>query len=36
MYCMRKAMHETVDDLPLAQQLLNALDQLATHMINTK
>lgn len=36
MYCMRKAMFKTVDDLALAQKLLTALDQLAEHMINTK
>ena len=36
MYCMRKAMFKTVDDITLAQQLLEALDQLASHMVNTK
>ena len=36
MYCMRKAMFKTVDDMALAQQLLQALDQLAEHMINSK
>ena len=36
MYCMRKAMFKTVDDTALAQQLLEALDQLAEHMINSK
>jgi hemoglobin len=36
MYCMRKAMHQTVDDFTLAQQLLSSLDQLAEHMVNTK
>ena len=36
MYCMRKAMFETVEDIQLAQQLLDALDQLAEHMINSK
>lgn len=34
MYCMRKAMLENVADLTLAQRLLDALDQLAEHMIN--
>jgi hemoglobin len=33
---MRKAMFQTVDDMALAQQLLQALDQLAEHMINSK
>ena len=33
---MRKAMFKTVDDITLAQQLLEALDQLASHMVNTK
>lgn len=36
MYCMRKAMMTTVSDVALAQKLLQALDQLAEHMINTK
>ena len=36
MYCMRKAMFKTVDDTALAQQLLEALDQLAEHMVNSK
>jgi len=36
MYCMRKAMMTTVSDVALAQTLLQALDQLAEHMINTK
>jgi len=36
MYCMRKAMFETVDDIQLAQQLITALDQLAEHMINSE
>ena len=36
MYCMRKAMFKTVEDIALAQQLLAALDQLAEHMINSK
>lgn len=36
MYCMRKAMMTTVNDVTLAQKLLQALDQLAEHMINTK
>ena len=36
MYCMRKAMHQTVDDFTLAQQLLSSLDQLAEHMVNMK
>jgi hemoglobin len=35
MYCMRKAMHTTVDNISLADQLLDALDQLAEHMINS-
>ncbi|MEW9797886.1 group II truncated hemoglobin [Alteromonas sp. CYL-A6] len=35
MYCMRKAMHETVRDRQLANRLLQALDQLADHMVNT-
>lgn len=35
MYCMRKAMMQTVTDIPLAERLLQALDQLAEHMINT-
>ncbi|MBU2978473.1 group II truncated hemoglobin [Alteromonas sp. C1M14] len=34
MYCMRKAMMQTVHDIQLAEQLLRALDQLAEHMIN--
>lgn len=34
MYCMRKAMHETVDDILLAEKLLAALDSLAEHMVN--
>ncbi len=34
MYCMRKAMYDTVDNIQLADQLLTALDQLAQHMIN--
>ncbi|NVK57003.1 MAG: group II truncated hemoglobin [Alteromonadaceae bacterium] len=34
MYCMRKAMYDTVDNIQLADQLLKALDQLAEHMIN--
>ena len=33
---MRKAMMTTVSDVALAQTLLQALDQLAEHMINTK
>ncbi len=33
---MRKAMMTTVSDVALAQKLLQALDQLAEHMINTK
>lgn len=36
MYCMRKAMFETVDDIQLANQLIKALDQLAEHMINSQ
>jgi hemoglobin len=36
MYCMRKAMFATVDDIGLAQKLLSALDQLAEHMINSE
>jgi len=36
MYCMRKAMFKTVEDISLAQQLIDALDQLANHMVNTK
>ena len=36
MYCMRKAMMTTVSDVALAQKLLQALDQLAEHMLNTK
>ncbi len=36
MYCMRKAMFDTVSDMTLANRLLNDLDQLATHMINTE
>ncbi len=35
MYCMRKAMMQTVTDIALAERLLQALDQLAEHMINT-
>ncbi|MDC8829131.1 group II truncated hemoglobin [Alteromonas gilva] len=34
MYCMRKAMYETVDNMQIADQLLKALDQLADHMVN--
>ncbi len=34
MYCMRKAMYETVTDVQLAEKLLNALDALADHMVN--
>ncbi len=34
MYCMRKAMHETVTDVALAERLLSALDALAEHMVN--
>jgi len=33
---MRKAMFKTVEDIALAQQLIDALDQLANHMVNTK
>jgi len=36
MYCMRKAMFATVDDIGLARKLLAALDQLAEHMINSE
>ncbi len=36
MYCMRKAMLTTVDDMSLANRLLEALDTLADHMINTQ
>ncbi|WP_414829183.1 group II truncated hemoglobin [Alteromonas sp. H39] len=36
MYCMRKAMYETVTDVQLAEKLLNALDTLADHMVNTE
>jgi hemoglobin len=36
MYCMRKAMFATTDDILLANQLLQSLDQLAEHMINSK
>ncbi|MBU3020183.1 group II truncated hemoglobin [Aestuariibacter sp. A3R04] len=35
MYCMRKAMMDTVTDISLAEKLLHSLDQLAEHMINT-
>lgn len=35
MYCMRKAMHETVSDSSVSESLLDALNQLAEHMINT-
>jgi len=34
MYCMRKAMLQTVDNMAIAEKLLDALDQLAEHMIN--
>ena len=34
MYCMRKAMLQTMSDMILAEKLLEALDQLAEHMIN--
>ncbi len=36
MYCMRKAMLQSVHDITLAEKLLEALDQLAEHMINTE
>lgn len=36
MYCMRKAMYETVSDLALAKRLLADLDALATHMVNSE
>ena len=36
MYCMRKAMMQTVANIQIAEQLLTALDQLAEHMINQK
>jgi len=36
MYCMRKAMLQSVHDIALAEKLLEALDQLAEHMINTE
>ncbi len=35
MYCMRKAMHQHVKQEAIATQLLAALDQLASHMINS-
>ena len=34
MYCMRKAMLQTVENMVIAEKLLEALDQLAEHMIN--
>lgn len=36
MYCMRKAMFSTTDDIMLANNLLQALEQLSNHMINSK
>ncbi|APE04387.1 MAG: hemoglobin-like oxygen-binding protein [Alteromonas sp.] len=36
MYCMRKAMFSTTDDIMLANKLLQALEQLSSHMINSK
>lgn len=36
MYCMRKAMLQSVNDIVLAEKLLESLDQLAEHMINQK
>lgn len=36
MYCMRKAVYDTVSDLALARRLLADLDALATHMINSE
>lgn len=36
MYCMRKAMYENVENIQLAEKLLQAIDQLAEHMINTR
>ena len=36
MYCMRKAIFSTTDDIMLANKLLQALEQLSNHMINSK
>ncbi len=36
MYCMRKAMMQTVTDIALADKLLSTLDSLADHMINSE
>lgn len=36
MYCMRKAMFETVSDLALARRILDDLDALAAHMVNSE
>ncbi|NDW21434.1 group II truncated hemoglobin [Alteromonas hispanica] len=36
MYCMRKAMFSTTDDIMLANKLLQALEQLSNHMTNSK
>lgn len=35
MYCMRKAMMGSIDDIALAEQLLKSLESLADHMVNT-
>lgn len=36
MYCMRKAMHQHVNDSVLTEKVLQELDALASHMINTE
>lgn len=35
MYCMKKALYEQVDNIALADNLTQALNQLADHMVNT-